>query len=102
MTDPAPDDVRFEQRIRDVFADLAPATAPASLRAAVAAVPARGAGQAHGRARLLLAAMGLAAAVVVAIAGIGLFGGRLPVGARRRSSDGRRAVGGSPARRRPR
>ena len=80
MTDPAPDDVRFEQRIRDVFADLAPATAPASLRAAVAAVPGRRAGQAPGKARLLVAAMGLAAAVVIAIAGIGLLGGRLPVG----------------------
>ena len=79
MTDPAPDDVRFEQRLRDVFADLAPATAPASLRAAVAAVPARRAGHAPGRARLLVAAIGLAAAVVLAVAGFGLLGGR-PVG----------------------
>ncbi len=75
MTGLAHDDTRFEQDLRAVLADLAPDAAPASLRAAVAAVPGRRERQAPGRGRALLAVLGLAAAVVVAVAGIGLLTG---------------------------
>ena len=79
MTD-AFDDPRFEQDLRAVLVDLAPDAAPGSLRAAVAAVPARRASRSSSRGRAMLAAIGLAAAVVIAVVGIGLVGGRLPVG----------------------
>jgi preprotein translocase subunit SecD len=75
MTGLAHDDTRFEQDLRAVLADLAPDAAPASLRAAVAAVPGRRERQAPGRGRALIAVLGLAAAVVVAVAGIGLLTG---------------------------
>ena len=80
MNDHLQDDARFEQHLRVVLAGLAPDVAPASLRAAVTAVPRRGAGHALGRTTRQLAAMGLAAAVVIAVVGIGLVGGRLPIG----------------------
>ena len=75
------DEPRFEQDLRAVLVDLAPDAAPG--------VAARGGGapcllDARASPRpaggLLIAVVGLAAAVVIAVVGIGLVGGRLPVG----------------------
>ncbi len=76
MTDLHLDDAAFEQQLRAVLAELAPDGAPGSLRSVVAAVPRRGVRQGPGRGRSLLAVIGLAAAVVVAVAGIGLLTGQ--------------------------
>lgn len=79
MTDLAHDDATFEQDLRAMLADLAPGAAPASLHVTVAAVPGRPERRAPGRGRALLAVMGLAAVVVVAVAGIGLLTGPRPI-----------------------
>ena len=79
MTDLRVDDAAFEQELRAVLADLAPDAAPGSLRSAVASVPARAGRRGPVRARALLAAAGLAAAVVLVVASIGLVAGPRPV-----------------------
>ena len=91
---------RFEQDLRAVLADLAPDAAPASLRAAVAAVPGRQERRAPGRGRALVAVLGVAAAVVVAVAGIGLADRARPVLPAGVSDGGEPTA--SPARRPPR
>lgn len=68
MTDRLLDDGPFERVLRATLADLAPETAPETLRAAVATVPARPVRRGvPGRA--LIAGVALAAAVIVAVAG---------------------------------
>ena len=75
MTDLLLDDGAFERALRAALDDLAPDRTPDSLRAAVAAVPLRrGRGRAT-RGRMLFAAMGMAAAVVVAVAGLAVVTG---------------------------
>ena len=92
MTD-AFDDPRFEQDLRAVLVDLAPDAAPGSLRAAVAAVPARRASRSSPRGRAMLAAIGLAAAVVDRRRRDRPHRRPAAGGARSRSSDRRRPIG---------
>jgi hypothetical protein len=87
MTDRSLDEGAFERALRGTLGDLAPGTTPASLRAAVAAVPRRSRGGVAARGRALFATVGIAAAVVVAAVGIGMVvvqrapdGGLSPVG----------------------
>jgi len=79
MTDRPLDDGAFERALRATLDDLAPATTPASLRAAVGAValrPQRGSADSR---RIRFAVAGMAAAVLLAVAGLSLVAGlRLP------------------------
>lgn len=81
MTDRPVDDLAFDRAIRATLADLAPDAAPSSLRAAVAAVPLRSPASTRDVRRTLFAIAGLAAAVVLAVGGLGLAAGlRGPLG----------------------
>ena len=88
MTDVARADARFEQDLRAVLADLAPDAAPGSLRAAMAAVPARRARRGQSRERALLAVMGMAAALVVLVTGLAIVVGQRSGGPAGISPDG--------------
>ena len=77
MTD-HPDDAAFEQQLREVLADFAPDSAPESLGMAVAALPRQLRRPRPLRARTYLAVAGLAAAVVIVVASIGLVTGPRP------------------------
>ena len=81
MTDRRLDEGAFERALRATLDDLAPHATPAALRAAVAAVPVRPQGRLAARSRTLFATVGMAAALVIAVAGIGFVAGmRLPDG----------------------
>jgi SecDF, P1 head subdomain len=81
MTDRPLDETDFERALRATLEDLAPGTTPAALRAAVAAVPRRRRRGLAARGRPLFAVIGVAAALVMAVAGLGLVAGlRLPDG----------------------